>query len=141
MKPAAGEGLPCWIPVQFPTDAAVASSLTSRVCHTLGFGKVDCEQVAIAVSELATNLVRHAGGGELVLTWRPPVLEVVSRDHGPGFADMQAALRPLEPEVVPQRGQGLHQGLAAVRRLMDDLEIQNHPEGGALVRMTKRLRS
>lgn len=140
MKPAAGEGLPCTVPVHFSTDAAVASSLASRVCQALGFGRVDCEQVAIAVSELATNLVRHAGGGELMLSWCPPVLEVVSRDHGPGFADIQAALRPLEPSVVPPRGHGLHQGLAAVRRLMDDFEIHNHPDGGALVRVTKRLR-
>ncbi|MEP6962922.1 MAG: serine/threonine protein kinase, partial [Acidobacteriota bacterium] len=56
----------------------------------LGFGEVGAEKVALVVTEAATNLLKHGGGGEIFLqTSRgtPPMLEVLAMDRGPGFAD------------------------------------------------------
>src|SRR5215217_4112219 len=83
---------------------AVASRIDAeRACRSartfvreLGFSAADAECVSLAVSELATNLVRHAHGGELRLAIvegpRGRGLQVESRDAGPGIANLDLAL-------------------------------------------------
>ena len=92
------------------------------VATRAGFARDDVEAIVLAVSELATNLLRYAPGG--VITIAPLVRDgdmgiiIESRDTGPGIADVELALR----DGFSTSG-GLGSGLPAVRRLMDELEI------------------
>jgi serine/threonine-protein kinase RsbT len=92
----------------------------------------DSEAVALAVSELASNLVRYANAGELVLSPttgpRGEGVEVESRDLGPGIPDLELALRDGF-----STGGGLGNGLPAVRRLMDEFEISSTTSGTRIV--------
>ena len=96
-----------------------------------GFDRHDVEAILLAVSELATNLVRYAPGGELVVS-------IVSEenglgfliqisDPGPGIADVELALR----DGYSTSG-GLGSGLPGVRCLMDDFTIVTSPSGTSI---------
>jgi serine/threonine-protein kinase RsbT len=100
----------------------------------LGFSRTDATLVASAISELARNIVVHAGSGELVLKLahepgRAGVV-VVARDRGPGIPDVEAALR----DGYGTKG-GLGLGLSGVRRIVNEFDIQTAPGQGTTVTM------
>jgi serine/threonine-protein kinase RsbT len=88
----------------------------------LDFDRESCEAIALAVSELASNLVRYATGGEIDVTSiigpRGIGIQIESLDRGPGISDIDAALS----DGFSTSG-GLGGGLGSVRRLLDDFEI------------------
>jgi anti-sigma regulatory factor (Ser/Thr protein kinase) len=88
------------------------------------------DDIGLAVSEAATNVVLHAYTGDsepgpLLLSARlmDDRVHVVIRDHGRGMTP-----RPDSP--------GLGLGLPLMTRLADAVQISTHPEGGTEVRMT-----
>ncbi|RMG46581.1 MAG: hypothetical protein D6718_05430 [Acidobacteria bacterium] len=103
-----------------------------ELASRMGFGSAPAALIATATSELATNIVRYGGGGEVALrrVWEPGRrgLAVVARDRGPGIADVEAALRPGY-----STGGGLGLGLPAVVRIMDDVAIATSPDAGTRV--------
>lgn len=111
-------------------DASVASSVARSHALSVGFDSRASAELAIAVRELATNLVRHATpGGTLELNDVPEGLQVVSLDRGPGMTD---PLRLLDdrPGPVDNPSHGLGQGGGAIRRLMDKVVVRNRDGGG-----------
>ena len=101
---------------------------TRRLAHRAGLGPEDAEATVLAVSELATNLVRYAQGGELGITAMTEDerrgIAIFSRDSGPGIGDVALALRDGF-----STGGGLGSGLPAVRRLMDEFTLSTSPQG------------
>lgn len=99
---------------------------------SLGFGRVDQEMVVLSVSELATNLVRYARDGCLLMRPISNVqgegVELESRDSGPGIAHPLA-----ETGGDASTGGGLGAGLAGVRRLMHEFELQTSPKGTTVI--------
>ena len=84
------------IPVALASDVHTARRTSKAMASAIGFDATASEEIALAVSELASNLVKHARGGTLTLT---PVtdtgregMQVESRDCGPGIADVEQAL-------------------------------------------------
>ncbi len=131
------------IPIKQDLDVFAARRAARDMAQALGFGPVETTAIETAVSELAANVLRHAGEGALTL--RPlmgqtPGLEVNCEDRGPGIADVEAALRdghtPLTPPVSGGRG-GLGIGLGGARRLMDELEIESRPGNGTRITARK----
>ena len=81
--------------VSHPADVAAARQAARKLAETVGLEPSAGEEIALAVSELATNLVRHTEGGRLVLT---PFtadgrvgLQLESLDAGPGIPDIGRA--------------------------------------------------
>ena len=77
-------------------DISIARRAAKDMALSLGFDARASEDIAPAVSELASNLVRHAQGGQLRLT---PVTEggrvrlhIEALDRGPGIADVEHAM-------------------------------------------------
>ncbi len=104
----------------------------ARVLATqVGFDRHDAEAILLAVSELATNLVRHTPGGELVVSVVSEAngvgILIQSSDPGPGIVDVELALR----DGFSTSG-GLGGGLPGVRRLMDDFTIVTSPSGTSI---------
>lgn len=97
-----------------------------------GFSRTDAYYLATAVTELAANIIHHAGSGEIrlhPLTGQDAVgIAVIASDSGPGIANVEQALR----EGFSTSG-SLGCGLPGVRRLMDTLEICSDPGGGTRV--------
>jgi anti-sigma regulatory factor (Ser/Thr protein kinase) len=110
------------IPVARGSDVSAARRAAKAMALAIGFDATAGEEIVIAVSELASNLVKHAWGGTLTLT---PIedgervgIQVESRDRGPGIADVDQAMADGFSAVG-----SLGYGLGAVNRLMDQLDI------------------
>ena len=127
------------------SDVLSAGELARRLALGFGFPRRRAREVAIVVCELASNLVKHAGGGEVTLTLGPaglrPVILVVASDHGPPIRDLAIALAdgcdgegPIDPALLLRRG-GLGTGLGAVLRFADLFEYREE-EGGKSIRVS-----
>jgi serine/threonine-protein kinase RsbT len=116
-------------------DVAAAARAAREEAERCGLSRVEAQHVATAVSEVAGNAVKYAGGGEVELA---PVeragrrgIAVAVADGGPGIADVDAALRD-----GVSTGGSLGFGLPGARRLMDDFEVASGP-GGTRVTMAR----
>src|ERR1700674_2102792 len=132
-------------PVGEWSDVAIPPHRARRLAREHGAEPRRAGEVAIVVSELASNIVKYgvrgeiaihvvtsAGGGDARLT-------VVARDIGPPIHDLATALRdghddrgPLDAAVLAQRG-GLGTGLGAVARLSDSLEVRQDAGGKQII--------
>ena len=116
-------------------DIVAARQAAREMAARVGFSGTDLTIIATAVSEVARNIVRFAGHGEVTLELlqepRPGLL-VVARDSGPGIADVQQAVQDGYSTY-----QGLGLGLPGAKRLMDEFGIVSEPGQGTTVTMTK----
>jgi len=110
------------VEILHPSDVGVARRMVKSLGESLGFSATATEEIALATTELATNLIKHAHNGSLSMT---PLgdggrsgLEIESRDDGPGIADVEQALADRF-STAGTRGTGL----GAVNRLMDEMDI------------------
>jgi serine/threonine-protein kinase RsbT len=131
-------------------DAIWCSRQATRFAREMGFGFNESLEIAISVSELTTNVLKFAKTGVLTLCRiesPQPGVEIIVEDNGPGIDDVEAALtdgysegRLLFGDGFTGERQGLGTGLGAVRRLMDQVEIENKTEGGVRVTAHKWLK-
>jgi serine/threonine-protein kinase RsbT len=122
--------------VREDADVAIARLRARELARTAGLSHAGIEAVATAVTEIARNIVVHAGCGELMLAIvrerARRGVTVVARDGGPGIADIAEAMRD---GFSTARGLGL--GLPSARRLMDHFELTSQEGRGTVVTMTK----
>jgi anti-sigma regulatory factor (Ser/Thr protein kinase) len=98
----------------------------------LGYDEVRAGTLALAVTEAATNLVRHARGGEILLgrvaRGDSVGVEVYVLDRGPGIASVDSRLR----DGVSTAGTpGL--GLGSLARMTADFEVYSQPDKGTVM--------
>ncbi len=109
-----------------------AQELSRSFSRELGFNEHDCEQIAIVVTELATNLIKHANGGTIKLAHISDLtqtgIQIESEDKGPGIVRAYDSLADGY-----SLSNGLGYGLGTVNRLMDDLHIISPSEGGTRI--------
>jgi serine/threonine-protein kinase RsbT len=100
----------------------------ARSCAAdIGFGSMDQHRIATAVSELARNMFRYAGGGELrIEELRVPKagIAVVARDGGPGIPHLAEVLGGSY-----RSRSGLGKGLLGCKRMMDDFGVDTGARG------------
>ena len=88
-------------------------------------------KVAIVATELANNLLRHAGGGELLIQTlgdQDSVVELLAIDRGRGMANVAQCLADgYSTAGTPGTG------LGAVKRLATDFDIHSTPGEGTVV--------
>ena len=128
------------LPIVTDTDIVVARQEGRALAARAGVVATDLTLVATAISEIARNIVAHAGDGEMAMTiveqaGRRGVM-LVARDTGPGIDDIERAL-----EDGYSTGAGLGLGLPGARRIMDDFAISSQPGRGTTVVMHKWVRS
>lgn len=124
------------IAVRRESDVPLCMAVADAMATDAGLGDVEREQLSLAVTELARNIVRHsADGGHIRLGtveghngWG---VRVHAADTGPGIEDADAAMEGQEST----RG-GLGIGLSGVRRLVDDFSIVTGASG-TIVTATK----
>jgi anti-sigma regulatory factor (Ser/Thr protein kinase) len=117
--------------VAAPPDVLAARRVGHLLCERTGLSPEQQENVSLIITELATNLLRHATSGGTLLLRRldgRTGVECISCDRGPGIADLPAALRDGHSSIS---GRGV--GLGAIRRLSDEFHIHSEPELGTAV--------
>jgi len=77
-----------------PSRVGEARRHAAQLAAECGLDEVDTGRLALVVTELGTNLVRHARHGRLWLSARPArrEVEVLAVDDGPGIADIERSL-------------------------------------------------
>ncbi|MEO8154151.1 MAG: ATP-binding SpoIIE family protein phosphatase [Rhizobacter sp.] len=110
------------IAVTEPSQVGEARRAAVRLANEMGFDEVASGRVALVVTELGTNLARHAEKGRLMLGMRQlggaPAFEIISVDHGPGMADVERCLRDGY-----STGGTPGSGLGAVQRLSNGFSV------------------
>src|SRR5215208_5289374 len=84
------------VPINCDGDVVAARQAARELASRLGFGRTDLTLIATAVSEVARNIVRFAGSGEVVVELLDQPrrgVQVVALDTGPGIADVEQALQ------------------------------------------------
>jgi serine/threonine-protein kinase RsbT len=117
-------------------DVVIARNASREVARRQGLPVPAVEAVATAVSEVARNIVVHAGAGEVaveaVADGGRRGVRVVARDDAPGIEDVERALQDGY-----STGKGLGLGLPSARRLMDEFALDSAAGRGTTVTMTK----
>jgi anti-sigma regulatory factor (Ser/Thr protein kinase) len=110
------------VAISHEADIYEAQVAVRQMATNIGFGPRVGEEIVLVATELATNLVRHAGGGDLRLQTLAENgregIQLESRDNGPGIYDVE---RAFADGFSTASGPGY--GLGAINRLMDELEI------------------
>lgn len=84
---------PQFLQIEESSGAAEARSVARGMARALGFDEAGAERAAIVASEACTNLIKHAGGGSLMLTPNSADhIELLAMDRGPGMASVPECL-------------------------------------------------
>ena len=117
-----------------------AASAAAEFVMRSGFGEDAAYAVDMAVREAVTNAVLHgnrqdeAKKVEVVFKSLPGAIEITVRDEGTGF-NTDGVPDPTDPQNLLKTS---GRGILFMRNFMDEVEWERHPEGGTVVRMTKK---
>lgn len=120
------------------SQVASARRLVADRGAALGMSDADLGRAALAVTELATNLVKYARDGTVTVSdfteGGVSGLQIVALDSGPGIADFEAAERDGH-----STGGSLGIGLGVIRRSADVFDAYTGADQGSafLVRILK----
>ena len=120
---------------------AHARQVATKLAGALHLNESEVGRVALVVTEAATNIVQHAGHGEILLRGfarvAPASLELLALDKGPGMANVAEALRDGF-----STGGSSGKGLGAIARLSTFFDISSTPgKGTALLSRIGRVNS
>ena len=126
------------VAIQYEQDVVVARQRARQIASLVGFDGQDQTRIATAVSEIARNAFRYAGGGRVEFTLdgesAPQLMVVKVSDKGPGIKDVAHV---LSGRYQSNTGMGI--GLIGAHRLMDRVEIRTAQGAGTDVTLRKIL--
>ncbi|MET8641351.1 ATP-binding SpoIIE family protein phosphatase [Streptomyces sp. NPDC004096] len=126
------------VPVHDPTRVRDVRVAANDACGQAGFPADRTAAAELVATELATNLLKHAGGGQILIetvdaepasdaSAPQPALQIVAIDHGPGIPDLPAALGDGFSTTA-----SLGAGLGTCRRLADVFDVHSTPGHGTV---------
>jgi serine/threonine-protein kinase RsbW len=130
------------VDLTLPTDARLISQtrrMFSGYLEEMGVDDDDVSDVALALAEACTNVMRHAYSQpdqcfHLSAELRPEEVVLVVEDEGVGLPDGVGMSMPA-PEATSGRG------LQIIRQLMTSVDVETAPATGTRVQMRKALRT
>jgi anti-sigma regulatory factor (Ser/Thr protein kinase) len=118
-----------WLRVEDASAVAACRKAVQIMAERLEFPAARIGQLALAVTEAASNLYKHAEQGSLLLCVNrdgpQPGIDLVTIDAGPGVRDVTAALRDGHSTAGT-----LGIGLGAIQRLADFADLYSRPGHG-----------
>ncbi len=125
------------LPVVEASQVGAARRRAVQQAEDLEFSDQDSDRLAIIVTEIATNLLRHAQEGEIVLipsqSGGKATMTVLGLDLGSGIANVEAALADGYTTAEEGSERGIGGGLGAIRRLSDEFDIYSDPRGTTII--------
>ncbi|WP_372012297.1 ATP-binding protein [Pseudoxanthomonas sp. 10H] len=119
------------IPVEESSQVGQVRREALGLAVLAGFGELDAGRVALAATELATNVLRHGGGGRILLSLvqgrAGKGVEVCATDRGPGFS----LARCLPDGFSTAGSQG--QGLGAIQRQSQVFDAWSDDRGAVVL--------
>jgi serine/threonine-protein kinase RsbT len=128
------------VPIGHESDLVVVRRRVREAALNQGLSSAAIESLLIAVTEIARNIVIHAGSGEILFQamqnghdagGRRGVM-VTASDTGPGIPHIEQA---MEDGFSTKGSLGL--GLAGARRLVDEFELESQAGVGTRIILRK----
>lgn len=124
------------IHVAFKADDRSYFAILKKDIHALavsaGFNPGKVGEIDIVVAEIVSNLVKHAGGGQLLIKLveqnNLQGIELISIDNGPGMTDVT---RMVADGVSTKNTLG--QGLGAMKRLSELFQVYSLKDWGTII--------
>jgi serine/threonine-protein kinase RsbT len=125
--------------IERDADIVTARQKGRELARAIGFGSSEQTVIALAISEIARNIISYAGRGRMMFSrvdsrGRPGIL-ILAQDEGPGIPDIELAMRDGYSTV-----KSLGVGLPGAKRVMDEFELTSIVGKGTTVTMKKWLR-
>jgi anti-sigma regulatory factor (Ser/Thr protein kinase) len=106
----------------------------SWLAASLGLDETVAGKVALVITEAATNILKHAGSGDILLRGLAAGdargIEVLAIDKGPGFDNIEQAMRD---GISTAGSYGV--GMGAMQRLADEFDLHADTTHGSALRM------
>jgi len=116
--------------VAHTSDVAAVRRAGQKLAESLGFSETRAGQLALIITEAATNILKHAGQGRIhVSPAQSPAgigVDVLAMDKGPGIFDIDASL----VDGMSTAGTA-GTGLGALRRLASEFDVYSRQGDGA----------
>lgn len=138
-EPVTEETVELKLPSRIDSIDGAASAVTDAA-RRLGFPDDALYGIELAVREAVTNAVLHGNRGDESVPVEVGVREagaemiITVRDRGRGFDPAGVADPTSEENLLKANGRGI----LFMRTFMDDVRWERHPEGGTVVRLTKK---
>lgn len=123
------------IPIEDESQCGEARRIAMKMAREICFDEVRVGQVAIVVTEAATNILKHAERGEILLQVTDhgsanavAEFEVIALDKGPGMPNIEECLRDGYTT-----GSSPGQGLGAMRRQSVESDFYSVPGEGTAI--------
>jgi anti-sigma regulatory factor (Ser/Thr protein kinase) len=121
----------CSVQVSHPLDLNDLQKESKAIALAIGFGKIASQEIVLAVSELATNLLKHARCGTITLTeiinGHKQGLQIESLDTGPGITNTGKSMATGGFSTARSPDYGLE----TVNRFTDQFEVRTHNGSGS----------
>ena len=124
------------VAVDREADIVAARQNGRELAAAMGFSSTDQTMIALAISEIARNIISYAQRGTITLSLLHDRgrrgIQIVARDQGPGIPDIELAMRDGY-----STGKSLGVGLPGAKRLMDEFDIASEAGHGTRIVMRK----
>lgn len=114
------------------SQVAEARRIAADMARAGGFDETAAGRVALVATELATNLLKHAGGGDILVQsfahGESAGIELMALDKGPGISDLPRALADGYSTAGSPGN-----GLGAMRRQSDEFAIWSRSGMGTAI--------
>lgn len=120
------------IDVSDSSQVAAARRAAANLARDEGADEETAGRVAIVASEMATNLLKHAAGGNMIVDlYRDTTgtgVELIALDRGKGIGDIDQAMSDGYSTSGTAGG-----GLGAIKRQSDDFAVFSRPNQGTAI--------
>ena len=125
-------------PIHVHDERTLAAAVleATRVAKVAGFSRIAAQQLATVTSELARNILKYAGRGQIKFEHLEQNgrqgLRIIASDRGPGIEDIERAMAEHYSS-----GGTLGLGLSGAKRMMDEFIVTSRPGEGTRVEALK----
>jgi anti-sigma regulatory factor (Ser/Thr protein kinase) len=122
---------PAVVAVADPSQVGQARRAGAAVARAAGLDETEVARVALVVTESATNLLRHGGGGHILVQAAAGIersVEILALDRGPGMASVAACLADGYSTAGTSGS-----GLGAIRRASETFDVYTRRGAGTAV--------
>ena len=116
------------IPVDDPSQVAEARRACAWAASAAAIGDAKAGKLAVVATEAGTNLLKHGGGGEILVRRLESGVELLSLDKGRGMRDIAACLSDGHSTAGTAGN-----GLGAIERLSDEFDIYSEESKGTAI--------
>ena len=112
----------CSIVNESSIDKAISIALKNA--SIIGFDKLNCNLIISAVSEIATNIIRYAGEGKMLVevSENKRGIQITFSDKGSGIDNIDEVM--IDGHTSSKSSLGV--GLGATKRVMDSFKIESN---------------